>query len=136
MNQSVFTEWSSVNGYLFKATLPVSYYNRGNFNLYPVKIAFEERVFIFHIDAVGDHTIYFYTQLVGSVFEAKNYQFKFEFHGVDSKTSSTFMGQVIPIDETTDRNNHFGINFGMFKNKFVDANRKFKVTINIRNITE
>ena len=89
--------------------------------------------------------IYQWIHFVGSPKEAMNYIYTLEYYGNDDSTS-TYTGQVIPIDEdyesivsNHDRGNGFNcpfvMNFGIFENKFVKYGH-FKYSIKIRNLKE
>ena len=63
-----------------------------------------------------------------------------EIHGIDSNVRNTFTGQVISIDETSQKikeeNKYFGINLDSFEANFVDENNNFWWSVNIRNMKE
>ena len=113
----------------------------GNFNLAPVKIEFDGRVFVY----MGEHfggkeTFYCWIQLLGSQYEAKNYYYTLEFQGNDPNVRTIHTGKVISVDVTASSIKegclNFGINFNMLKKQFVGDDRAYVVSIGIRNMKE
>ena len=85
--------------------------------------------------------IYQWIHFVGSPNEAKNYAYTLEYYGNDDRTS-TYFGQVIPIDEDYDSiitnfNGFkcFNIDFDAFKTQFIHGD-KIKYSIRIKNLKE
>ena len=85
--------------------------------------------------------IYQWIHFVGSPNEAKNYAYTLEYYGNDDRTS-TYFGQVIPIDEDYDSiitnfNGFkcFSIDFYAFKTQFIHGD-KIKYSIRINNLKE
>ena len=116
-------------------------YSLGDFYFTLYKIVMGNRVFIFNGDKDRhNNTFYLWVQMVGSKFEAKNYYYTLEFHGIDSNIKNHYFGQVVPIDETLESiketKKYFGIDFDMFKAQFLDEDHNFEFSISIKNMKE
>ena len=112
-------------------------YTNGGFIEAPEKMVFDNRVFFLGGDQSRDvPTYYLWVQLYGSKYEAKNYYYTLELHGIDPNIKNIFTGQVFAIDENRnaikETKECFGIQFDIFKKLFVDKNRKYKISITIR----
>ena len=119
----------------------LEYYDEANFYFTPYKFVFHDRVFLFNgVKYQEDDTFYFWVQMVGSKFEAKIYYYTLEFHGIDPNVKTLNFDQVLPLDETLDSikeaKKYFGIDFEIFKTKFVDEDRYFEFSISIKNMKE
>ena len=111
------------------------------FSFIPEKIEFDDRVFFLGgIRFEGKETLHFWIQLYGSKYEAKNYYYTLEFHGIDPNIKDVYTRQAISVDETSDEimktNKCFGIKFDIFKAQFMDENCNYKISISIRNMKE
>ena len=106
----------------------------------PYKFVFGDRVFLLNGQVMKRQTFYLWVQMVGSKSEAKKYNYTLELHGIDPNIKAISFGQVVSIDETVEEiqeaKEYFGIDFEMFKAKFVDEDRYFEFSISIKNMKE
>ena len=89
----------------------------------------------------GKAQIYQWVHFIGSPKEAKNYTYTLEYYGNDG-TTSTFTGQVIPVDEDYESivSNYnsfkcFKIDFAQFASQFI-KNKQIKYSIMITNLKD
>ena len=123
--------------FTYTSEIKAEYFEKGRFNYMPRKFQFDERVFFLTGRHYGE-TLHFWIHLVGSKYEAKNFCYNFELHGTNPNTKTSFVGEVLPIDETTSdilrANKCFGIKYDIFKTQFTDEDRKYKISICMRNM--
>ena len=74
-------------------------------------------------------------QLLGSPIEANHLSYTLKFIGPKT-TLSTFEGQVAAIDETFENLSSAEKCFGIPHDQFVDEDRKYKYSLEIRNLKE
>ena len=108
--------------------------------LYPFKHELNGQVFFSVGKAVFD-TFYWWVQMVGSKFEAKNYYYTLKLHGVDPEVRVVYSGQVFPIDETSDSITKgfkcLTIKIEALRSpEFIDSDQKFSYSVSIRNMKE
>ena len=81
-------------------------------------------------------TVYFWVYCFGSPNEAKHYSVTLEFFG--AKTSTVFKGQVVPVgeffDDFVNAGKSFSINQESFMAQFVNENRQFEYSLEIKNL--
>jgi len=108
------------------------------FKMIPIRFEMDGKVF-FSIGQVEGETFYHWVSMIGSQFEAKNYSYTLEYFGT-SKSTCTYTGQVVPIDETSQSiiktAKCFGMNYKVFKLQFIDENFRFNYSVKIRNLKE
>ena len=109
----------------------------------PIKITYNGKVFFLVSEKYPNQQNYrTWIQMYGSKYEAKNYFYTVKLHGNDQNpnVSSTFTAQVIPIDEDPtsilNGNNYFGIDFKVFKELFMNQDRLYKVSVELKNMKE
>ena len=105
----------------------------------PFKHEIDRKVF-FSLGRMIDETFYWWVQIVGSKYEAKNYYYTLEFHGTDPEVCNVYSGQVFPIDETyetiTKGFKCLGINKNVMRMQFVGPDEDFSYSVSIRNMKE
>ena len=110
----------------------------GKFKMIPIRFEMDGKVF-FSIGQVEGETFYHWVYMIGSQFEAKNYSYTLEYFGT-SKSTCTYTGQVVPIDEPSQSiikiGNCFGMSCKVFKLQFIDENFRFNYSVKIRNLKE
>ena len=110
----------------------------GKFKMIPIRFEMDGKVF-FSIGQVEGETFYHWVYMIGSQFEAKNYSYTLEYFGT-SRSTCTYTGQVVPIDESSHSiikiGNCFGMNYKVFKLQFIDENFRFNYSVKIRNLKE
>ena len=104
------------------------------FSFLPKRIEFDEKLFFFTGDYLKDNeTFYFWIQVFGSKYEAKDYYYKLKIHGTDPNTVATYNGQAISIDENT--SSSFGVHIEPMRRLYLDEKRSFIVSISMRKLT-
>jgi len=110
----------------------------GKFKMIPIRFEMDGKVF-FSIGQVEGETFYHWVYMIGSQFEANIYSYTLEYFGT-SKSTCTYTGQVVPIDEPSHSiikiGNCFGMSFKVFKHQFIDENFRFNYSVKIRNLKE
>ena len=108
-----------------------------------MKFEFDTQEFIYAVGKNRDKepTLYFWIQMVGSKYEAKNYYYTIELHSKDDpNVRNTYSGQVLPIDESPEiiiqNSDCKSIALHCLKKQFVDDNRALKISVSIRNMKE
>ena len=108
------------------------------FKMIPIRFEMDGKVF-FSIGQVEGETFYHWVYMIGSQFEAMNYSYTLEYFGT-SKSTCTYTGQVVPIDEPSQSiikiGNCFGMSCKVFKLQFIDENFRFNYSVKIRNLKE
>ena len=104
------------------------------FSFLPVGLEFDEKLFYFTAEYLKDEkTFYFWIQLVGSKYDAKDYFYTLKIHGKNPMILATFTGQTIPIDQNTSTS--FGVHIEAMRSQFLDENNQFIMSMSITKMT-
>ena len=102
---------------------------------YGIEVEYDGKTFICECICFSG-TVYFWVYCFGSPNEAKYYSVTLEFFG--AKTSTVFKGQVVPVgeffDDFVNAGKSFSINQESFMAQFVNENRQFEYSLEIKNL--
>ena len=113
---------------------PVLFNSFFSFSFLPIGLEFDEKLFFFTAEYLKDKEVfYFWIQLVGSKYDAKDYYYTLKIHGKNPNIGSTYTGQPIPIDQNSSTS--FGVHVEAMRTQFLDENGRFIISMSITKMT-